>query len=48
MSKLTEISVQTVPLLLEVSADFCFEANIWSAGLVIIIRVVSLATDDIW
>ena len=51
MSELTEISVQTVALLLEVAADFCFEANIWSARLVIIIRVLSLGlsrTDDIW
>ena len=52
MSELTEISVQTVALLLEVAADFCFEPNIWSTGLVIIIiSVVSLglsATDDMW
>ena len=51
MSELTEISVQTVALLLEVAADFCFEPNIGTSGLVIIIRVFSLglsATDDIW
>ena len=51
MSELTQISVQTTALLLEVAADFCFETNIWSARLVIIISLVNLglsATDDIW
>ena len=52
MSELTEISVQTTALLLEVAADFCFETNIWTTGLVIIfINIVSLGlsrTEDIW
>ena len=51
MSELTEISIQTVSLLLEVAAYFCFEPNIGTSGLVIIIRVFCLglsATDDIW
>ena len=38
-------------LLLKVPADFCLEPNIWSTGLIIIIRVVTLrlaVADDIW